>query len=424
MIEIKKGNSLGVRLQLAFPSGTRVNLRKSKYLRVTLGLPNAATQPVNIVSFDEITNAVYVKLTGSDLSVVGDYSITLNVQSEDGQMLSTKSMKTCSVSETGDTGFKELTLGVEAYVLQTPTSASNTGSSPAIDPATGNWLVYDDKAKAYVNSGVSATLNEDKLDVVKKDLEAGIAQLKKEADDSLKVLSDDTNTKYTSLDTKTKELQKVIEYKKIDSLADIDLIRPTGNNRIYGLQIGGPGDTSILTCAFFGVIDVQHLITPHTIDASGNLEAGTGSLTKCYTYSRAKNRSSTEWNKWIRMIDQEDFEDLKTEMAQKESLLDFDELIESAAISLASTIAAGEVVYVKDKGKFALRITNNGSYEYYANWNNRPLYQNDFGVPLTRRYIDSRKNTYEYADGLLKRMSESVIVNDMAEFAIIDGGTV
>lgn len=157
MLDVKTGNGFGLRLTLRYASGIKVQLAGSKYLSAILRLPAGTTQQCSSVTFDEISNDIYIKLAPAELSVVGNYGITVNVQTTDNKVVVTPLIYVAKVSNTAEEGYKEAVLNISANILSVTPNAVTNGASPQIDPSTGCWLVYDDALNAYVNTGVPAS---------------------------------------------------------------------------------------------------------------------------------------------------------------------------------------------------------------------------------------------------------------------------
>jgi len=104
-------------------------------------------------------------------------------------------------------------------------------------------------------------------------------------------------------------------------------------------------------------------------------------------------------------------------IAKNTSTKRFYGIVDSATILNQSTIASGVVVYVKNSGKFALRVYSGGSYKYYSNWDGADEYMDG-----TRTYPIADK-LYIY-DGLIYSWNEDdealeVVGNDPEELAAI-----
>lgn len=104
-------------------------------------------------------------------------------------------------------------------------------------------------------------------------------------------------------------------------------------------------------------------------------------------------------------------------IAKNTSTKRFYGIVDSATILNQSTTASGVVVYVKNSGKFALRVYSGGSYKYYSNWDGADEYMDG-----TRTYPIADK-LYIY-DGLIYSWNEDdealeVVGNDPEELAAI-----
>ena len=154
MYNIKEGQGCGIKATLLTPTGGVCDLRKSRYIAATLVLPSGATMNCEDISFNEVTNAVYVRLLGTrELTAIGQYGIVFNVKLEDKTMYSTPVVYFAEVSEDAATGYQELTLALSVTVVNFPDNVSYTGASPKIGDK-NTWLVYDDNLNAYVDTGV------------------------------------------------------------------------------------------------------------------------------------------------------------------------------------------------------------------------------------------------------------------------------
>ena len=154
MYDIKLGQGCGIKATLLTPTGEVCNLRKSRYIAATLVLPSGATANCEDIAFNEVTNAVYVRLLGTrELTVTGRYGVIFNVKLEDKTMYSTPVVYFAEVSEDAATGYQELTLSLSVTVVNFPDNVSFTGASPKISDK-NTWLVYDDSLNAYVDTGI------------------------------------------------------------------------------------------------------------------------------------------------------------------------------------------------------------------------------------------------------------------------------
>lgn len=210
---------------------------------------------------------------------------------------------------------------------------------------------------------------------------------------------------------KMKTLQRSVEYIKIASIADLDTLNPTYNQRFYCVQIGsGYTDASFLMQTFYGLIQTQILFTPRLLQ-NGVIE-NSGSLDKTNIYTRAKNKSQGSWSAWKRIVDDEFLTAYAVSIDDFTVLtnhLPFAEVVNTATILLSSTISAGDVVFVNDQGVFAYRVGTGVAAKYYKNWEGRDKYQDDSSVPISRKYIDSKKNTYWYLQGDMKITGVSLL---------------
>lgn len=154
MYNIKKGQGCGIKATLLTPSGSLCDLRRARYIAATVVLPTGRTMNCEDLSFNEVTNAVYVRLLGSrELTTVGQYGIIFNVKLDDRTVYATPVVTFAEIVEEAETGFQELTLSMSIMVVDFPANVSYTGASPKISDS-NTWLVYDDKLNAYVDTGI------------------------------------------------------------------------------------------------------------------------------------------------------------------------------------------------------------------------------------------------------------------------------
>lgn len=136
------------------PAGGVCDLRRARYIAASLVLVSGATMNCEDVTFNEVTNAVYVRLLGTrELTATGRYGIIFNVKLEDKTMYSTPVVWFAEVKENAPTGYHELTLSLSLTVVNFPDNVSYTGASPKIGDK-NTWLVYDDNLNAYVDTGI------------------------------------------------------------------------------------------------------------------------------------------------------------------------------------------------------------------------------------------------------------------------------
>jgi chemotaxis protein histidine kinase CheA len=150
---IKLGNGCGIKATMLLPDGSKAaQLKNSRYVQAVLILPSLETEKV-VAAYDELTNALYVRLTSAELSTAGQYAIIFNVMLEDGTMYSCAKNEFAYVSSDASDGYQELAIDLSLIVLQFPNNVANTGASPKIS-ANGTWLVYNDTIKAYEDTGI------------------------------------------------------------------------------------------------------------------------------------------------------------------------------------------------------------------------------------------------------------------------------
>lgn len=154
MYDIKLGQGCGIKATMLTPAGGVCDLRRARYIAASLVLVSGATMNCEDVTFNEVTNAVYVRLLGTrELTATGCYGIIFNVKLEDKTMYSTPVVWFAEVKENAPTGYHELTLSLSLTVVNFPDNVSYTGASPKIGDK-NTWLVYDDNLNAYVDTGI------------------------------------------------------------------------------------------------------------------------------------------------------------------------------------------------------------------------------------------------------------------------------
>ena len=154
MYDIKLGQGCGIKATMLTPAGGVCDLRRARYITASLVLVSGATMNCEDVTFNEVTNAVYVRLLGTrELTATGRYGIIFNVKLEDKTMYSTPVVWFAEVKENAPTGYHELTLSLSLTVVNFPDNVSYTGASPKIGDK-NTWLVYDDDLNAYVDTGI------------------------------------------------------------------------------------------------------------------------------------------------------------------------------------------------------------------------------------------------------------------------------
>ena len=154
MYDIKLGQGCGIKATMLTPAGGVCDLRRARYIAASLVLVSGATMNCEDVTFNEVTNAVYVRLLGTrELTATGRYGIIFNVKLEDKTMYSTPVVWFAEVKEDAPTGYHELTLSLSLTVVNFPDNVSYTGASPKISDK-NTWLVYDDDLNAYVDTGI------------------------------------------------------------------------------------------------------------------------------------------------------------------------------------------------------------------------------------------------------------------------------
>lgn len=141
------------------PTGAVCDLRDALFVNAVLVLPNGSTMYAKDISADNVTNAIYVRLLADrELTTEGNYSILFNVKLVDGVMYSTVAVNFANVTTNADAGYKEIVLSSNLEVTDYPHNVQRTGASPKVSPRQ-TWLVYNDEAKAYEDTGIPAEVN-------------------------------------------------------------------------------------------------------------------------------------------------------------------------------------------------------------------------------------------------------------------------
>jgi putative pectin lyase len=110
--------------------------------------------PCEDLSYNEVTNAIYVKLLPTrELTNTGQYGIIFNVKLGDNTMYSTAVLIFAEVTEDAPLGYKELTMSFSLTVVDFPANVAYTGASPKISDK-NTWLVYNDEQNAYIDTGI------------------------------------------------------------------------------------------------------------------------------------------------------------------------------------------------------------------------------------------------------------------------------
>lgn len=159
MADIKLGYGIGIKATLLTPAGAVCDLRDALYVNAVLTLPNGSTMYAQDIAVDRVTNAIYVRLLADrELTAEGNYRILFNVKLADGVMYSTVAVNFADVTTDANAGYKELSLSFSLEVTDYPQNVERTGASPKVSPRQ-TWLVYNDEAKAYEDTGIPAEVN-------------------------------------------------------------------------------------------------------------------------------------------------------------------------------------------------------------------------------------------------------------------------
>lgn len=141
------------------PTGVVCDLRDALFVNAVLVLPNGSTMYAKDISADNVTNAIYVRLLADrELTTEGNYSILFNVKLVDGVMYSTVAVNFANVTTNADAEYKEIVLSSNLEVTDNPHNVQRTGASPKVSTRQ-TWLVYNDEAKAYEDTGIPAEVN-------------------------------------------------------------------------------------------------------------------------------------------------------------------------------------------------------------------------------------------------------------------------
>lgn len=224
MYDIKLGQGCGIKATMLTPAGGVCDLRRARYIAASLVLVSGATMNCEDVTFNEVTNAVYVRLLGTrELTATGRYGIIFNVKLEDKTMYSTPVVWFAEVKENAPTGYHELTLSLSLTVVNFPDNVSYTGASPKIGDK-NTWLVYDDNLNAYVDTGI----------------EVGYANLLSRYDDVINTLAHSDCTLDERVEALEKALIAVLSGAVVIPKLQIKELNVWGNNSLAPVGDGAP----------------------------------------------------------------------------------------------------------------------------------------------------------------------------------------
>lgn len=201
MADIKLGYGIGIKATLLTPAGAVCDLRDALYVNAVLTLPNGSTMYAQDIAVDRVTNAIYVRLLADrELTAEGNYRILFNVKLADGVMYSTVAVNFANVTTDANADYKELSLSFSLDVTDYPQNVERTGASPKVS-SRQTWLVYNDEAKAYEDTGIAAEVN------------LGDYYTKEEADSKFAHIIADVDNKIdkTSAETYFKQVDDAIE---------------------------------------------------------------------------------------------------------------------------------------------------------------------------------------------------------------------
>ena len=154
MYKIRLGYGCGIKATLLTNGDHLANLRKARYIGAVLVKPNGVTLECADVAFDEVTQAVYVRLLPDrELTDEGTYGIVINAAIGANEMYSTAVVNVIEVAADAEVGYSEITIDLSVNIVNFPRNVAYTGASPKISEHQ-TWLVYDDAIDAYVDTGV------------------------------------------------------------------------------------------------------------------------------------------------------------------------------------------------------------------------------------------------------------------------------
>lgn len=154
MYKIRLGYGCGIKATLLTNGEHLANLRKARYIGAVLVKPNGVTLECSDVAFDEVTQAVYVRLLPDrELTDEGKYGIVINAAIGANEMYSTAVVNVIEVAADAEVGYSEITIDLSVNIVNFPRNVAYTGASPKISEHQ-TWLVYDDAIDAYVDTGV------------------------------------------------------------------------------------------------------------------------------------------------------------------------------------------------------------------------------------------------------------------------------
>ena len=154
MYKIRLGYGCGIKATLLTNGDHHANLRKARYIGAVLVKPNGVTLECADVAFDEVTQAVYVRLLPDrELTDEGTYGIVINAAIGANEMYSTAVVNVIEVAADAEVGYSEITIDLSVNIVNFPRNVAYTGASPKISEHQ-TWLVYDDAIDAYVDTGV------------------------------------------------------------------------------------------------------------------------------------------------------------------------------------------------------------------------------------------------------------------------------
>lgn len=159
MYNIRLGYGCGIKATLLTNGEHLANLRKARYIGAVLVKPDGATLACDDVAFDEVTQAVYVRLLPDrELIDEGEYGIVINAAIGANEMYSTGVVNVIEVNADAEVGYSEITIDLSVNIVNFPRNVAYTGASPKISN-NNTWLVYDDELDAYVDTGVDVGYN-------------------------------------------------------------------------------------------------------------------------------------------------------------------------------------------------------------------------------------------------------------------------
>lgn len=250
MADIKLGYGCGIKATLLMPTGVVCDLRDALFVNAVLVLPNGSTMYAKDISADNVTNAIYVRLLADrELTTEGNYSILFNVKLVDGVMYSTVAVNFANVTTNADAGYKEIVLSSNLEVTDNPHNVQRTGASPKVSPRQ-TWLVYNDEAKAYEDTGIPAEVNFSDY-YTKEETDEKVARLESEIGVFFNILSiTDDNAGFLKIGKTFNAGEKIIvKLLEVEPTIKVSVVLTYNNNSVQSLgNLTKMGDFITATC--------------------------------------------------------------------------------------------------------------------------------------------------------------------------------